>query len=587
MRLRRNRRKGPSGVRPRWAWALALACLCFALLACQPVAGKKTPHSPTGADTDLACSYFYFLWGRNAELRVQFDEALEAYEKAVICDEGASYAQDKIPVLLLRLNRVAEAGRWLRQYLLRHPDNVSMRMLYARILLGQNDLDGAMRQYQLMLESHPDDPAVTLPLAEMYLVGGHIEQARTVLRRILRHDSHSYQAHLLMARLLRSEKKMEEARSSYQRALALNWSAEVQGEEAELLVQHKEYQEAEALYREIIEREEQNENAHLGLIRLYLQQDREDLALRELQTLRRFADKPLWVDLFIARLFIKQGRYREARPLLEQTLGREHVTEARYLLAVLLYQTRQYEEALRQVRLIDHNAPEFPDALGLRISLLKELNRVDDAVLFLERNIANPVTRYPAMYRLLATLHDSQGRSAMARKVLEQGITLYAEDEDLLYSYGLFLEEKGEHAAALATMEKIVGLNPNHAAALNFVGYSWADKGIRLEQALDYLQRAVELKPDNGYIRDSLGWVLYRLGRVDEALRELEQARIQTQDEPTILEHLAEVLRATGRDEEALKIYRQLLDHYRGSNNETARRAIQQQIDAIQQHTTP
>ncbi len=572
---------------PGAACALLFTLFCFGLSACQPLANKKTAQPQPPVEADIACSYFYFLWGRNAELRMQFDEALEAYEKAVICDDKAAYVQDKIPMLLLRLNRAAEAAQWLRQYLWQHPDNVSMRMLYARILLGQRNLDGAMQQYQLMLESHPDDPAVTLPLAEMYLAGGHSDQARTVLRKILRHDSHSYQALLLMARLLRSEKKMAEAREYYQQALELNWSAEVQSEEAELLVQNREYDEAEAMYREIIEREEQNESAYLGLIRLYLQQNREDRALRELQALRQFADKPLWVDLFIARFHMKQGKYQEARQLLEQILNREDVTEARYLFALLLQQEKQYEEALRQVRMIDHKAPEFQDALELRVSLLKELNRGDDAVLFLEHNIANPVTRFPAMYRLLATLHDSQGRSAMARKVLEEGIDHFPGDDELLYTYGLFLEEKGEHDDALAIMEKIVALNPQNAAALNFVGYSWADKGVHLKRALDYLQRAITLKPDNGYIRDSLGWVLYRLGRLDEALRELEQARLQTENDPTILEHLAEVSRAAGKNEAALKIYKQLLRHYSDSANETARRAIQQQIDAIDNRTAP
>ena len=106
---------------------------------------------------------------------------------------------------------------------------------------------------------------------------------------------------------------------------------------------------------------------------------------------------------------------------------------------------------------------------------------------FLERNIAGAITRHPAMYPLLAELHDSQERSAVARKVLEEGLRRYPESEDLLYSYGAFLEQKSEHRAAMDIMQKLVAINPSNAAALNFVGYSWANNGINLQMALDYI----------------------------------------------------------------------------------------------------
>ncbi len=579
---------------------LVLPLLLLGLSACQPVAPKKAsshpgtitlnkqqPAQPGSTEPNFACSYYYFLRGRNAELQLQFKDALGAYEEAFKCDNKASYVQDKIPMLLLRLDRAEEAAQWLAQYLQENPDNVSMRMLYARILLGQQNTDAAMQQYRRILENHPDDPAVILPLAEMQLASGHTDQARTILSKTLQRDPQSYQAHVLMARLLRSENRVEEAKAHYGQALALNWSADLQSEEAELLVQEKDYEQAEAMYRDIIDREEQNETAYLGLIRLLLQQDKDEMALQELHNLRQVVDKPLWVDMSIARLYIKQEKNQEARNLLEQMLNRDNNSEARLLLAVLLQREKHYEEALRQVRLIDNKELEYPQALTLMIALYKELNRVDDAVLVLERNIASPITRHPAMYPLLATLHDSQGRSIMSRKVYEQGIASYPRDEDLLYTYGIFLEEKGYHRDALATMEKLVAINPQNAGALNFVGYSWAEKGINLEKALGYLLRASRLKPENGYIRDSLGWVLYKLGRMDEAARELEQASQQAQDDPAILEHLAEVYLAAGKRDPALIVYKQLLRQYIDAHNETARQNVLDKIYSIEQGSKP
>ena len=568
---------------------LAAALLCLAAAACQPAgeaakSARLQQTAPSVDAADYACSYFYFLWGRNAELRQDFDEALEAYEKAVICDPQATYAQSKIPILLVRLDRAEEAARWLERHLAKSPEDVNMRLLHAHILLGSGRVAEALAEYDRILQGHPDDPSVTMQLAEMYLLTGHAAEARRILTRALRRDPQSYQAQLLMARLLRGEGRDEEALERYARALELNWSAEVQAEEAELLTLRRDYDRAEALYREIIDREEQNEAAYLGLVRLFVRQNKEDEALAELLNLRRAADKPLWVDMAAARLYIKRGQDDEARAILEQTLKREGAAEARLLLAALLHRQGKFEAALRQVRLIDNQAPEYPEALGLMADLYRALNREDDAVLFFERNIAGALSRHPAMYPLLAALHDEQGRAAMARRVLEQGLDQYPEDEDLLYVYGSFLEIKKEHELAMAVMERLVALNPNNAAALNFVGYTWADQGVNLPRALDYILHAARLRPESAAIRDSLGWVFYRLGRLEEAAAELEKAH-QADNDPEITEHLAEVYEKSGKAEAALTLYRDLLEQLgdpEDSATEAARRALEERIRRLE-----
>ena len=130
-------------------------------------------------------------------------------------------------------------------------------------------------------------------------------------------------------------------------------------------------------------------------------------------------------------------------------------------------------------------------------------------------------------------------------------------------------------------MQKLVAINPSNAAALNFVGYSWANDGINLQTALDYIQRALELMPDNASIQDSMGWVLYRLGRLDEALPVLEKAA-QGSQEPEVQEHLAEVLAARGQHKKALRIYQRLLADSVKAGNESGRLRLQKIIKALE-----
>lgn len=546
---------------------VALGCLTALLAGCADKSGgpdaadlsvSRTPPAANG-DVDLACSSFYFLWGRHSELLLRFEEALEFYQKALICDEHADYISEKIPILLLRLERTDEAASWLADYLQGHPDKTGMRMLYAKVLLRQKKTAEAMRQYQLISERHPDDAAILLLLSEMYINADQPERAEPLLTRILNREPNSYLGHILMARMLQAEGKTDGAVDHYQQALKRNWSADLDMELGDVLVKAERYDEAAKLYRELIERDGQNESPRVALVHVYLLQKKDSQALAELNRLKTVAEQPQRVDLTIARLYAKQKHYDKAIAIVEKLLARENLPEARYFLAALQVQQGRLEKALKQIRLIDPSAPEYADAFFLQVRILREQDKLDEAQALLEQQISAGTLRNSELYILLAALHQLEGRDDLSKKVLLQGIDAFPDDENLLYEYGLMLESDGDHEAALAIMQKIIELKPDHAAALNFVGYSWADTKVNLDQALEYIRRAIEIKPENGYIHDSLGWVYYRLGKLDQAIKELETAVRFSPDDAAILDHLGDVYLESGRVRDALRTYKKAL----------------------------
>jgi len=105
-------------------------------------------------------------------------------------------------------------------------------------------------------------------------------------------------------------------------------------------------------------------------------------------------------------------------------------------------------------------------------------------------------------------------------------------------------------------MEKVLDLDPQNADALNFIGYSYADRGIRLDEAEQLIVQALKIKPDNGYILDSLGWVYFKKNKYDGALKYLKRALELLPDDPNVMEHLGDVYLKTGRNQEALDYYR-------------------------------
>jgi tetratricopeptide (TPR) repeat protein len=557
---------------------VVLGCLVLLLGGCADKAavsradevGKRSSAASNG-EVDRACSTFYFLWGRHAELLLRFEEALEFYQKALICDEHADYISEKIPILLLRLERTNETEAWLADYLQAHPDKTGMRMLYAKVLLKQKKNAEAMREYQLISERHPDDVAILLLLSEMYIAAHQPERAEPLLNRIFDKDANSYLGHILMARLRQAVGNTDAAVEHYQKALKRNWSSDLEMELSELYIKAGRYNEAVRLYRGLIDRDGQNEGARVALVHVYLLQKNDSQAIAELNRLKTITEQPQRVDLTIARLYAKQKQYDRAISIVEKILVREDLPEARYFLAVLQIQRGRLAKALKQVRLIKPSAPEYADAFILEIRILREQDKLEEAKLLLQEQIQAGRLRNSELYIMLAALYQMEGRDDLSKSTLLQGIAVFPKDENLLYEYGLLLESDGDHDAALAVMQKIIEIKPDHAAALNFVGYSWADTEVNLDQALDYIQRAIELKPENGYIHDSLGWVYYRLGKLDQAIKALQTAVKLSPDDAAIHDHLGDVYLESGRIREALQTYRKALKLSRDDEQEKKR----------------
>jgi len=531
-------------------------------------------------DADYGCSYFYFLWGRHAELAANFSEALEAYEKALICDPAADHVVRKIPLLLLRLDRVEESVARLEEYLETHPGESGPRMLLAKVFIRQGKFQEAAAQYRKVHALTPDDSTPLLLLSELYLAEAKPDLARDTLVEVLQIDQQSYPAHVLLARLRVSERAYDHALDHYRQALDINWSAELQLEIAETLLRQKKFGKAIQLYRDVLDRDELNEQARIALVHVYLLQNKENKALAELNRLKTISSRPGRVDVTIARLYARRKEYGKAIAILENVLKNDDTGEARYLLAILHYQTGQYEACLQDLQEISRDAEEYEDGIFLQVRALRELKRDAQAIALLESAIAREKGRNPDMYVLLASLYQLQDQEELGRKTFVRALKAYPEDDDLLYEYGLFLDYRGEQRQALDVMQQVIKLQPEHAAALNYVGYTWADKKIQLDKALTYIKRAVELKPENGYIRDSLGWVYYRLGKLKKAIKTLEEAVKLSPDDPSILDHLADVYLESGRTTAALATYRKALELFKEDKD---RRRVAEKIGILEQ----
>jgi predicted Zn-dependent protease len=135
---------------------------------------------------------------------------------------------------------------------------------------------------------------------------------------------------------------------------------------------------------------------------------------------------------------------------------------------------------------------------------------------------------------------------AAAARIARQASQRFPDSSEALFRLGSALERSGATGEAEKTFQKLLQERPNDSAAQNYLGYMWADRGIRLDEARDLLEKAVAREPRNGAYLDSLGWVYFRLGRLEKAQSYLAEAKQREPDDPTIEEHLGDLSERQG-----------------------------------------
>jgi tetratricopeptide (TPR) repeat protein len=194
--------------------------------------------------------------------------------------------------------------------------------------------------------------------------------------------------------------------------------------------------------------------------------------------------------------------------------------QARLRVAALDAQQEKFEQAVSRLRTLVAEKPDRIDAALTLADLLRGKEKYSDAVQAYDTAIMR--------IRNLEERHWS-----------------------VFFGRGIVLERTKQWPKAEADMKKALELSPEQPHVLNYLGYSWIDQGLHLEEGMKMLQRATELRPDDGAITDSVGWAFYRVGQYDKAVEWLERAAEQKGDDATIIEHLGDAYWHVGRKREA------------------------------------
>ena len=503
------------------------------------------------------------LFQRAVEIALQAragDQALEA-ARAWRSAKPASLAPLRyLTQILLALNRIDEVADPMAAWLAAMPTMERPGLLASlpRMLQSQADRQRALALVEKVVLPYLDGPgtavASRVSLGRAHLAAGNPTQALGLVKAAQAADGAAPGPVMLALEMLPGTEAAEPvvlaylARTDAEPALRLAY--------VRMLAQSQRFADATRQLERLTQERPTLPQPWLtlGALRLDLKQTREaEVALLKFVELAQAAPAPAAASDPASGAAPHEGDDDEEAANGEPAGAGNDLTQAWLLLAQVAEQRGDAKAAEAYLAKVD-SPQRALEVQTRRASLLARQGKLKEARALIQ---AVPErTGDDARAKLVAEaqlLRDNK-RWPEAAEVLSAASQRFSDDVDLVYEHAM-VEEKLEHWVPMEQLlRRVIAMKPEHPHAHNALGYSLADRGVRLPEARDLVQRALQLSPGDPFITDSLGWVEFRLGNADEALRLLRQAHAARPD-TEIGAHLGEVLWATGRRDEARSIW--------------------------------
>ena len=408
-------------------------------------------------------------------------------------------------------------------YVLSHEDGKSgnrLRMI-ANLLGHEDDRQTALAVMEKLVAKHADDNDALLAYALLAIRADQLDKARDAMSRIAKHTELSSNVAMAYLAILQKQGKLPAAIDWLDSVLASNPKQfGLRLIYARLLADANRYEEARLQFGMLAKEAPDNSDIVFALGLLNLQANRIDDAQKSFERLLKLDTR---------------------------------TDEAHFYLGQIAESRKQPDAALTQYRRVQSGGNYF--GAQMRIALVKAVKgETDEAIASLDKlSLENDEQRF-GVVRAKGEILTEKGRLEDAMRVYDAALANGEYNTDLLYTRAMLAERMGKVEVLEHDLRAILKREPDNSQALNALGYTLADSTQRYDEALTLISRALELAPKDFFILDSMGWVMYRLGRLDEAITYLKKAK-EMRNDPEVAAHLGEVLWVKGDRESARKTW--------------------------------
>lgn len=509
--------------------------------------------------------------------RGDFELAYQSYLDAAELSRNAKAAEkaSRIAAYMDDQEAVLKAARIWSEIA---PEDLAAQQVVGAMLVHQDDIDAALPYLaRIVITLDEQGKSGFLIVANLLSKDKNKERALDVMQRLAKEFPESADIHYSIALLAVQADQLELAHESVDKALEFrpDWSKAIALRGAIFQRQDDNV----AALKAVAEGVESNPDDILlrtSYARLLVEMEEYELARDQFRALLELNPDQPDTLIALAILEVQLDNDEAAEKLLHKLMGDE---QRRYEAALYLGQISESRDDTEQA-LIWYRQAAADRATEIEASvrianLLAKTGRLDEARELLARMRHRSVEQSVDLYLIEGSILNEVGKPRAAIELYDRALEDYPEDVDLLYARALQAVEIDRIDILERDLRDIIGRDPDNVDALNALGYTLADQTERYEEAMGYITRALELKPENPAILDSMGWVHYRLGNYEEAKTYLRKA-LSLLPDAEIAAHLGEVLWMSGDKEQANKVWdkaltlhpedsrlRNVVDHFR------------------------
>ncbi len=456
-----------------------------------------------------------------ASFAKNYPAALRAARHWVTLEEDNLDARKIVAALALQTGDIDEVVNQL-DYIVAHSETQQQGFAVATAILSRHgEGQQVVQAMETLAERYPDSADAQLAVGRLAAVKGQLERAMTATDAALALQPGMQRAQILKAQILiRQERKAEALQVLGQAVESSPEHAELRFAYGRLLLDAGDLEGAKEQFRSVVELAPDNSDALFSLALLELETGELKAAEKHLLQMLETGEKQQSVYYYLGYTMHQLGKDEDAVEWYGKVTSGEYWTKSQLRMSKILVQQGRLEEVRESMQRLRRNDPD---------------NAVE--IYLIEGQILSDLTLYSEAWQLY-----------------DQALAIHPDNEDLLYSRALTAEKNDRLDLAEQDMRRILEIDPENVRALNALGYTLADRTDRYEEAFEFIQRAYARKPDDPAIIDSMGWVNYRLGNLEEARAYLQQAWEMTRD-GEIGAHLGEVMWMQGDRDEARRIW--------------------------------
>ena len=558
--------------------------------------------------SEMAAAYFR---------RRQVDQAIDYAERAVRADTDNLEAHQLLSTIYSNMlgqatsrgvppeiidNAIEEFEHVVRL----DPNERDAYLMLGRLYRFKNDPERATEVYRDFLEIAPGSEEGAISLAELQIDAGNVEEAVEILKKFNEEQPGSQTALTTLGDAYAQLEEFDGAADAYSGALLLDENnIDLMRALAQALFFADRFDEAIERYQRLIVEDPEDALAYLRIGQIYRERMQYDEAREHVGKAAQLVPDSTEIRFNLALLNRDSGRFEEAlsevRELLRQTEQSRYTDAERsnrrvFLthVAILNSMMERFDgaiEAFKEIKKIERNPdgtvdayivdmyrsadqmdralahsntaledyPENRQLLIQNADLIALEGHVEEGIALLREMTSDDETDLQ-IYSSMINIYQREKDFEAAQDVLDDAMERFADDEQGHFLQGAIFEQQRSYEEAEAAFRKALEIEADDPAVLNYLGYMLADNAVKLEEALEMIQKAVDADPINGAYLDSLGWVYYRLDRMDLAEQYLKRALLFSGSDPTIHEHMGDLYLKTGRIDEAREEYKKSIE---------------------------